>query len=238
MQVVSTLNTKKLCMSDIPTQSKRNKAPVRVARLVKAVTGNAIPKSDGRVNRSIATRKKIVEALAALISEGRFSPTAEQVAQRADVGLRTVFRHFGDMDALYREISTDVEAEVQPLLQVRLDAPTWQARVLRSIDVRSSIYDRTAVMHLAAQAHRHESVYLAQNLMDTARLERDLLRRLLPDAVAQNATLLDALDLMLSFEAWIRLRREQGLDADAARRVMRLGVEALLTTLAHDDAMA
>ena len=187
---------------------------------------------DGRLNRSIVTRKKIVDALTALVFEGHMTPTAEQVALRADVGLRTVFRHFDDMDALYREISIDVDEQIQPLLQTRLDASTWQARVLQSIDIRSDIYDRTAAMHLAAQVHRHESAYLAQNLMDTAKLQRDLLRRLLPAAVAQDTRLLDALDLVLSFESWIRLRREQGLEAEPAREVMRLGVRALLATVA------
>ena len=188
-------------------------------------------KSDGRVNRSIVTRKKIVDALTALVFEGQITPTAEQVAQRADVGLRTVFRHFDDMDALYREISIDVDEQIQPLLQARLDAPTWQERVLLSIDFRSDIYDRTAAIHVAAQVHRHESVYLAQNLMDSARLQRDLLRRLLPPKLAQEGLLLDALDLVLSFEAWIRLRREQGLEAPQAREVMRLAVRALLATV-------
>ena len=58
--------------------------------------------SDGRLKRSVATRKKILQALTALTYEGVLSPTAEQVAMRADVGLRTVFRHFDDMDSLYR----------------------------------------------------------------------------------------------------------------------------------------
>ena len=142
-----------------------------------------------------------------------------------------MFRHFDDMDSLYREISIDVDAQIKPLLQARLDAATWQERVVQSIDIRSDIYDRTAAIHLAAQVHRHESAYLAQNLMDSARLQRDLLQRLLPATVAQDQRLLDALDLMLSFEAWIRLRREQGLDAAQAREVMRLGVQALLATL-------
>jgi AcrR family transcriptional regulator len=193
--------------------------------------GDAASKADGRVKRGIATRQRIVDALTALVYEGHITPTAEQVAQRADVGLRTVFRHFDDMDALYREMSIDVDEQIQPWLQARLDAATWQERVLQSIDVRSEIYDRTAAIHVAAQVHRHESAYLAQNLMDSARLQRDLLRRLLPAAVAQDAPLLDALDLMLSFEAWIRLRREQGLESAQAREVMRLGVKALLATL-------
>ena len=192
-------------------------------------------KLDGRLNRSVVTRKKIVETLSALICEGHISPTAEQVAQRAKVGLRTVFRHFDNLDTLYREISIDVDAQIQPVLQARLDATTWQERVLQSIDFRVEIYDRMAALHVAAQAHRYGSAYLSQNLMDTARLQREILQRLLPDAVAQNTPLLDALDLVLSFESWIRLRREQGLPASQASAVMRLTVKALLATLSPAD---
>ena len=78
------------------------------------------PKSDGRVHRSVVTREKIVSALTALIYEGHLSPTAEQVAQRADIGLRTVFRHFDDMDSLYREINTELENQFLPMQSVRL----------------------------------------------------------------------------------------------------------------------
>lgn len=215
-------------MQSTPTASRRSAQAAATAQPAKSVASVAIAKSDGRINRSSVTRKKIVDALIALVFEGRITPTAEQVARRADVGLRTVFRHFDDMDSLYREISIDVDEQIQPLLQAPLDAATWQERVLQSIDFRSDIYDRTAAIHLAAQVHRHESAYLAQNLMDSARLQRDLLQRLLPVTVEQDTRLLDALDLMLSFEAWIRLRREQGLQTSQAREVMRLGVRALL----------
>ncbi len=184
--------------------------------------------SDGRLKRSVATRKKILQALTALTYEGVLSPTAEQVAMRADVGLRTVFRHFDDMDSLYREINTDLELKVQPLLKIRLSGSTWQERVLQSIEIRSDFYESTAAMYLASQVHRHESAFLTQNLMDSARQQRDLLQRLLPAAVAKNSTLLNALDLVLSFETWIRLRREQGLALAQARDVMRLAVMALL----------
>ena len=184
--------------------------------------------SDGRLKRSVATRKKILQALTALTYEGVLSPTAEQVAMRADVGLRTVFRHFDDMDSLYREINTDLELKVQPLLKIRLSGSTWQERVLQSIEIRSDFYESTAAMYLASQVHRHESDFLTQNLMDSARQQRDLLQRLLPAAVAKNSTLLNALDLVLSFETWIRLRREQGLALAQARDVVRLAVKALL----------
>jgi AcrR family transcriptional regulator len=224
------LNAKIDFMQDNPARPRRPDAALR-QRGKAAAKAVDLPRPDGRLHRSIVTRKKIVLALTALVFEGQLRPTAEQVALRADVGLRTVFRHFDDMDALYREISIDVDEQIQPLLKARLNAPTWQERVLQSIDFRSDIYDRTAAMHLAAQVHRHESVYLACNLMESAQLQRELLRRLLPAKVAQDTRLLDALDLVLSFEAWIRLRREQGLEAGPAREVLRLGVRALLATV-------
>jgi hypothetical protein len=67
--------------------------------------------------------------------------------------------------------------------------------------------------------------------MESARLQRDLLLRLLPPDVAQSPHLLDALDLVLSFESWIRLRREQSLSATEATAVMQLTVKALLATV-------
>lgn len=185
-------------------------------------------KTDGRVNRSVVTRRKIVDALTALIHEGFVSPTAEQVAQRADVGLRTVFRHFDDMDSLYREISMNLDEQVLPLTQVRLAGPTWQDRVVQTVDLRSDIYDRLAAIHLAAQVHRHESAYLTQTLMDSAAMQRQLTRSLLPEAALRDSGLLDALDVALSIETWIRLRREQGLATAEAAAVMRRLVRALL----------
>lgn len=190
------------------------------------------PKVDGRITRSVVTRQKIVAALTALVEEGQLSPTAEQVAVRAKVGLRTVFRHFDDMDSLYREINQIVEAHVTPMLQVRLQAPTWKERVLETIELRSEIYDRIAAHYLAAQVHRHQSPYLAQNIMAGAKLQRDLLKLLMPPEATQDTHLLDALDLTMSLDAWVRLRREQGLTAPDARQVIRLAVTTMLSRVA------
>ena len=55
---------------------------------------------DGRRRRGQDNRARIVAAMLEIIHGGELSPGAEQVAQRADVALRTVFRHFSDMDSL------------------------------------------------------------------------------------------------------------------------------------------
>ena len=51
-----------------------------------------------------------------LVREGRIAPTAEEVAQRASVGLRTVFRRFKDMESLYAEMSVAIGERVAPIV--------------------------------------------------------------------------------------------------------------------------
>ena len=85
-------------------------------------------RTDGRRARGHVSRSRIVAAMIELVREGCVAPTAEQVALRADVGLRTVFRHFDDMESLYREIralriyegATDVQKVV--IARAALDA--------------------------------------------------------------------------------------------------------------------
>lgn len=186
------------------------------------------PKADGRVNRSVVTRQKIVSALTELIYEGSLSPTAEQVAKRADVGLRTVFRHFDDMDSLYREINSDLEAQLMPMQGIRLVGDGWEERLLNFIQIRSELYDRIAAMHLAGQVHRHNSAYVNENVVRAVKVQREQLTRILPEPIRQNVTLFEALDLLISMDSWIRLRRDQGLSFSHALDVVRFGIRSLL----------
>ena len=103
-------------LQSTPTASRCNAQAAAAVRPAGCVATDGITKSDGRINRSIVTRKKIVDALTALVFEGHITPTAEQVAQRANVGLHTVFRHFDDMDSLCREV---MRLGVQALLATR-----------------------------------------------------------------------------------------------------------------------
>ena len=61
------------------------------AIIIGMATPSELP-TDGRVQRSERSREAIIRAMLDLIGEGIASPTAQQVALRADVGVRTVFR--------------------------------------------------------------------------------------------------------------------------------------------------
>src|SRR5271155_753085 len=68
---------------------------------------------DGRRQRTVDSRARIVSAMLELTHAGHVTVSAELVAERASVGLRTVFRHFNDMDSLYREMSLAIEARLR-----------------------------------------------------------------------------------------------------------------------------
>src|SRR5215470_566403 len=72
--------------------------------------------SDGRVRRGQRSGQAIVEALVGLIGDGILQPTAQQVAERAGVGIRTVFRRFSDMESLFAEMGARVQTDALPLL--------------------------------------------------------------------------------------------------------------------------
>ena len=186
--------------------------------------------SDGRFNRSVVTRKKIVAALTSLVYEGYLSPTAEQVAQKADVGLRTVFRHFDDLNSLYSELSADLEALILPVLQIRLRGNSWQDKLMHSIEIRAQFYDRIAALYLSAQVHRHRSPLITDNLTRHVRRIREIGRIILPAVIQQNVLVFESLDLLMSPDTWVRLRRDQNLSAEDALHVVRLGVNAVLAS--------
>jgi AcrR family transcriptional regulator len=189
---------------------------------------SAAPAStDGRRNRGEQSRRRIVAALMDLVREGVITPTAEAVAARADVGLRTVFRHFADMETLHREIARAIDAVVEPAATTRVAGRDWRERLARSIELRADVFERLLPFQLAAAVHRHESPFLDGQQVQSAALQRALLRHALPKALAADKARFEALDLILSSDAWLRLRREQGLSRAAAKRVMLRAAEAL-----------
>jgi hypothetical protein len=84
---------------------------------------------DGRLLRGERSRQQIVDALFKLIRGGEMNPGAAQVAEAAKVSLRTVFRHFEEMDSLRMEMTAQMEAEIRPILQEPFEANDWRGRV-------------------------------------------------------------------------------------------------------------
>ena len=100
--------------------------------------------SDGRRRRGMDNRARIVAAMLEIVRSGEVAPTAEQVAARADVGLRTVFRHFQDMDSLYQEMSVAIEGELLAVAARPFRSEDWRGRVIELVARRAFAFEKVA----------------------------------------------------------------------------------------------
>lgn len=205
----------------------REEALVRSAARQVGLEAEA-PAADGRRRRSQDSRARIVLAMLDLVREGDVSPSAELVANRADVGLRTVFRHFKDLESLYREMSAAIEAELMALAQTPFKAETWRERVLELVERRGWAYERIGPFKRASEVHRHHSPALAVDSAKLVEIARAILRRELPPELAKDRVRFEAIDLLLSFDAWNRLRRDQDLSPRRAAEVLQVVIAGLL----------
>jgi AcrR family transcriptional regulator len=183
---------------------------------------------DGRRRRSQDSRARIVTAMLELVRAGEISPPAELVASRASVGLRTVFRHFNDMDSLYREMSEVIAAELKAVADAPFKATVPRARVLELVRRRAVGFEKVAPFMRASAAYRRRSNILEADNAQLAGALRDILRRVAPPEVVSDRPRFEALDLLLSFETWDRLRRQQKLSAEAAIEALEFAVARLL----------
>jgi len=185
------------------------------------------PESDGRRRRSQRSRDKIIAAVLALVEGGAITPSAEDVAARAGVGLRSVFRHFRDMESLFLEITLQLATDYQRWL-VPYASADWRGQLAETIDRRLTTYERLLPFKRAADAHRHGSTTLEMEHQRVGAMMRARLEAIMVAPLAGDAVSLEALDMLISFEIWLRLRLEQNLDPSAARAVIERQVEILL----------
>lgn len=184
--------------------------------------------ADGRRRRGMDNRARIVAAMIEMVRADEIAPSAERVAARADVGLRTVFRHFQDMDSLYREMSLVIEGEIRAIIDQPLQSTPGPARAVELIGRRARAFETIAPFRRAAEAFRHRSRFLGSDYARLVTQLRAILERELPPAVARDPMKMEALDLLLSFEAWARLRREQGLTVEQAKAVLEAAARAII----------
>ena len=186
---------------------------------------------DGRVRRGELNREAILDAIYEIILEGNPRPTAEGVAERAGVGTRTVFRHFADMESLHAEMSERLQREMAPLLDAKPATGSFEQRISDLVHKRAALYERIAPFKRSANQQRHESLVIQRAHADMTRRSRQMLLEALPELERAPAPLLEALDLLASFEAWDRLRVDQRLGRERAEAVVEHALLALVRTL-------
>lgn len=183
---------------------------------------------DGRRLRSERSRKCIVDALINLIRKSEILPSAERVSEEANVGLRTVFRHFDDMDSLYQEVAEKIDAEIQPLIMAPFTSNDWREQVLEMIERRAKAFEWIMPFKVQSNARLLQSAFLQDKHRCAVDSDIARLHSVVPEDVRADEALFQALAAAISFDVWHRLRVDQHRTPEQAKQAMRRLVGALL----------
>ena len=155
---------------------------------------------DGRRLRSERSRKAIVDAALALMNDGVLVPTAQQISNRAGVGIRSFFRHFEDMESLFETADEYIRDSYESLFLGGDRDGTLQERIEHAVERHADAYDKVRNMVLGSQAQLWRYKVLRKNY---ARSQRGLRRDLedwLPELKSMTGDEREAVDAIASFE--------------------------------------
>ncbi len=175
------------------------------------------PQVDGRHARRDRNRVAVVDAMLELYHEGNYEPSSDEIAARAGLSPRSLFRYFDDLDDLVRTAISRQYERIRPLAELDLSTGTPLAeRVTLLVRSRLRTYDEIAAAGKVARARAHAQPLLAEQLTQARMLWRRQVELLFaPELAAMGANraagALAVADVLASFEAVQLMRDDQGL---------------------------
>ena len=192
------------------------------------------PDGDGRTARRERNREAVVTALLDLYRDGVLTPSADEVAARAGVSARSIFRYFADVDDLASEAVTRHKEHLSPLLVLDLDpdAPLDE-RIAAFVAARVRVLTGIGEVGRVARIRAIQQPVVARGLAHVRQALRDQVSVVLGPALAyrpdaERRRLLAAADVLCSWEAHDLMRHDQGLSAEATEAAMGLALRRLL----------
>lgn len=191
-----------------------------------------VDKMDGRRARGLRTRDAIVSALLDLIAGSDIAPTAQRIADRAGVSVRSVYQHFADVEGLYADAAErtfdwvrNTAKEIDPSLPLarKIDA---------FVEIRANALETLLPFHRAVRlmepsSDRVRSYRLAMEKWEKDRVAKVFAPELRKMEGSRRTTTLAAIDAFASGDTWDHLRRN-GNSTRSARQVLRTAVLCLL----------
>jgi AcrR family transcriptional regulator len=200
-----------------------------------AASSTAPPTSaDGRNQRRDRNRDAVVESLLGLYREGNPGPSADQIAERAGISARSVFRYFDDADAMVRAAIARQQAHLAPLyaLDATSDLPLAE-RIERFVAARMRLLEGMGeVGRVARSLAARQPLILAELARIRGTLRRQLTGLFAPqlDALApgEREAAVAAADVVTSWESLDLMRNDQGLTREQAVAAMAAALLRLL----------
>jgi TetR/AcrR family transcriptional regulator, regulator of autoinduction and epiphytic fitness len=185
------------------------------------------------VSRSERTRAAVVDALLALINQGKLRPTGREIAEEAGVSLRSVYVHFDDVEQLFCEAAVRHHERMEALYTPWHVDGSLDERVAALVERRRAIFEQGSQVRRAAVLQEPFSPVLGRVLdigRHALRAEIDGVFAaelgMVPDG--ERPRLRAALEIATSPGTWDELRAHQDLSPDEAATLVSDMVRATL----------
>ena len=195
------------------------------------MTLQLVQSQDGRRQRSERSQRAIIEAAVALMEEGTLIPTAQQIADRAGVGIRSLFRHFDDLEALFAAADAMLRASYEALFSASDRSGTLAERITGVSQLYGEGFDQVSQLILSTKAQLWSSPVLTERYAYNQKRLRNELEAWLPEVSALPEDLREAVHAVASFDMWHRLRNEQGLSQEASAALVARLLTGLLNPM-------
>lgn len=196
--------------------------------------GHAAVETDGRRRRRAHNREAVVEALLDLYAEGNLRPSTDEIADRAGLSPRSLFRYFADVDDLALAALRRQQARADPMLPVdAAPGDPLDARIRALVDQRFRLFDSLETSQRVVRLRAPFQPVLAAELARNRSFFRlQLLELFAPEVEATGeeraGAAIAAADVIASFESYVLLKEDQWLSEERAKDVMFDALRAVL----------
>ena len=177
-------------------------------------------KQDGRRLRSLISQNILVDAMMTLIQRGILEPTAQEVADEAGIGIRTVFRQIQDKENLFSKMDEKVRATLQETLK-RATNPrgNLEERIEGLIELEAEIFESNLQFLRATLANKWKYNTLQKNYERNQRNIKSLLYTWIPELKNLSESQQTLLTSVNSAGYWIELRENLVLSVTGAKNL-------------------
>lgn len=194
-------------------------------------SGGDLQVIDGRRARGQRTRLKVIEALLELVSEGVVRPTAQEIATRAGVALRTVYHHFEDVEALRRlALDLDMQRHFEILTPIEPSLPIEDRIVAVAAQCRE-LFEAVTPIRRATLFDQHSSPDMAKGVAKATKARSDHVAKVFgPEFVRlgeSERAITDTVILVTSWVGWEYMRTMLHRSATEAEQTMIGALRAL-----------
>ena len=166
--------------------------------------------NDGRINRSKTTLNKIVAATISLLRKNNNGqiPTAQEIAVKSGVGIRTVFRHIDDMEGLIEEVNRRYLNDLESYIAKNNPKQNSKdQRIEHVIKERFYLYNTYQHVINLTITSLNNSNAIRTGFIKFNHILRQRFEDLIPEIKMINKDKQNLIDTLISYAAWFRMTK-------------------------------